>query len=126
MDSKIASWIFGSILLAFILGVFIFAPSTLPPFKQRLLGVLCALLAGFFTFFFTGTLGVNIGGSAGRFGQISVQAVGGIAAFVLMLWWWLSGSAPIKVSGEEEDVPIKIKTQPRPKNTTPKPRGKSR
>lgn len=112
MDSKLASWIFGSILLAFILVVFFIAPDSLPQFKQRLLAFICALLAGFFTFFFTGTLGVNIGGSAGRFGQISVQAVGGVAAFVLVLWWWYSGSAPIKA--EEDDVPIKIKKQARP------------
>jgi len=89
----LASWIFGTLLLVFILGVFVFAPSSLPPFKQRLLAFICALLAGFFAFFFTGTIGVTWRG---------VQATGGIGAFVLVLWWWSSGLAPVKVSQTTE------------------------
>ncbi|MEK6337214.1 MAG: hypothetical protein AABM67_20015 [Acidobacteriota bacterium] len=113
MDSRLASWIFGSILLVFILVVFFLAPNSLPQFKQRLLAFICALLAGFFAFFFTGTIGVNFGGSLGKTGQFSIQAAGGAAAFVVVLWWWYSSSAPIKV--EDEDVPISVKKRPRPK-----------
>jgi hypothetical protein len=34
-----ASWVFGLLLLAFLVWVFVFAPDTLPEYKQRMLGV---------------------------------------------------------------------------------------
>jgi hypothetical protein len=92
-----ASWVFGSLLLAFMLGVFVFAPISLPNFKQRLLAFLSALLAGFFAFFFTGTIGLSLAGRTG----LTLQATGGAAAFVLVLWWWSSGLAPVKRSDPE-------------------------
>ena len=85
------SWIFGGLLLVFILGVFIWAPNSLPPFKQQLLAFICALLAGLFAFFFTGIIGLT-----GRIGDWRVQATGGIGVFILVLWWWFSDRAPVK------------------------------
>jgi hypothetical protein len=96
------SYIFGGLLLLFILGVFVFAPPTLAPFKQRLLAFICALLAGFFTFFFTGTIGIK-----GWTGHLELQATGGIGAFALVLWWWSSQNAPIKVGGATPEVEFK-------------------
>lgn len=32
-----------------------------------------------------------------RFGQIVVEASGGLAVFVLVLWWWFSSAAPVAV-----------------------------
>jgi hypothetical protein len=93
------SWIFGSLLLVFILGVFIFVRETLPRFKHQLLAFICALLAGLFAYFFTGTMQLagNIG-LKGGVGSLGVQASGGIGVFVLVLWWWSSGWAPDKVA----------------------------
>jgi hypothetical protein len=85
------SWIFGGLLLCFILGVFIWAPNSLPPFKLQLLAFICALLAGLFTFFFTGVIGLTVG-----IGNWKVQATGGIGVFVLVLRWWFSDRAPVK------------------------------
>src|SRR5205085_2126952 len=36
---RIGSYVFGSLLLAFFVGVFVFAPDKLPEFKQRMLAV---------------------------------------------------------------------------------------
>jgi hypothetical protein len=103
--SPTASWIFGSLFTLFILGVFVFSPSTLPEFKQRLLGYICALLAAFFTFFFTGTLAVRISGGTSSWGQIGVKSAGGLGAFVLTLWWWGSVLAPVKPGSNPKDTP---------------------
>ena len=54
-----ASWLFGAAFALFLVGVFIFAPSPLPQFKQQILAFICASLAGFFAVFFTGNLLLN-------------------------------------------------------------------
>jgi hypothetical protein len=74
-----ASWIFSSVLLAFLMAVVIFAPERLAGFKQQLLAVLAALLAGFMAFFLTGDLGIERSG---------LKASGGLGAFALMLFLW--------------------------------------
>jgi len=89
------TWVFGSLLLAFFVGVFIFAPQTLPEFKHRMLAIACALLAGVFAFFLTGDVGLEIKSIQSRFGDVGVKATGGIAVFVLVLVWWLSPLAPV-------------------------------
>jgi hypothetical protein len=111
--SLIPSWVFGSLFTLFILGVFVFAPATLPEFKQKLLAYLCALLAGFFAFFFTGTLTVKVtGGQMGR-NQFVVQAAGGLGAFALTLWWWTGGAAPVKPADEMlKQAPASIVSNP--------------
>ncbi|HXP51025.1 MAG TPA: hypothetical protein VN922_13790, partial [Bacteroidia bacterium] len=91
-----ASWIFGSILLVFIIAVFTFAPSELPQFKVRILAFSCALLAGLFGFFMTGDIGLRFTSVQTKAGKVVVRATGGLALFVLVLWWWSSPSAPIK------------------------------
>src|SRR5438067_4751010 len=76
-----ATWIFGSLLLAFSLWVFVFAPDTLPEYKHRMLGILLALLSGLFAFFLTGDMGLEIKSIESRFGKVVVEATGGIAVF---------------------------------------------
>lgn len=51
---------FGSLLLLFLIGVFMFTPATLPDFKHCLLAICAALLAGFFAYFLTGEIGLEI------------------------------------------------------------------
>jgi hypothetical protein len=91
-----ASWIFGSILLGFIILVFAFAPSELRDFKVRILAFSCALVAGLFGFFMTGDVGLRFTSGQTKMGKFVVRATGGLALFVLVLLWWFSSSAPIK------------------------------
>jgi hypothetical protein len=96
-------WVFGSLLLAFFVYVFVFAPDILPAYKQRMLGVSLALLAGLMGWFLAGSLLVHFGGDtnpaspppAGRMPKI--QSVGGMALFVLVLVWWWSPWSPIDI-----------------------------
>ncbi len=92
-----ATWVFGSLLLAFSVWVFVFAPDTLPEYKHRMLGIFLALLSGLFAFFLTGDMGLEIKSLESRFGKVGVKATGGIAVFTLVLWWWSSPLAPIGV-----------------------------
>jgi hypothetical protein len=101
---RLATWIFGSVLLVFFLGVFLFAPSELPEFKQRMLAVSSALLAGLFGFFFTGAVQVRVKPVENVFGKVAVKATGGSALFVLVLAWWLSPLAPVKTGGQVKEV----------------------
>ncbi len=74
-----ASWIFSAVLLAFLMAVIWFAPDRLAGFKQQLLAVLAALLAGLMTFFLTGDLGIQ---------RSWLKASGGMGAFALLLFLW--------------------------------------
>lgn len=87
----IASWVFGSILLIFLLGVFTLGPDQLSWPRQKLLAFICALAAGLFTFFFTGTVSLFSE-------RLAVRATGGVAVFVLVLLWWGSPVAPVRIA----------------------------
>ena len=89
-----ASWIFGSLFVVFVLGVFLFGPPALPDYKQRLLAYICALLAGLFGLFFTGSLLLKA--QLPMAGKWSVQGGAGFALFLIVLFWWSTGSAPVK------------------------------
>ncbi|HEX6899144.1 MAG TPA: carboxypeptidase-like regulatory domain-containing protein [Thermoanaerobaculia bacterium] len=80
----------------FLFAVFAFAPPALPVFKQRILAITSALLAGLFVYFLTGDIGVSLQGGKGRLGRLGVKSAGGAAAFVLVLVWWLSPWSPIE------------------------------
>ena len=82
----IASCVFGSLLLLFYMGVFAFAPDSLPEFKQKMLAIISALLCALFTFFFVGSLHVTVQ-LKNKWSKIAIQSGGGAAAFVLILWW---------------------------------------
>src|SRR2546429_260866 len=74
-DRSAASWVFGLLLLAFLVWVFVFAPETLPEYKQRMLGVFLAALAGLFAFFLTGDIGLDIQSKQSRFGKLALKAI---------------------------------------------------
>ncbi len=112
-----ASWVFGSILLAFVIAVFVFAPSELPEFKIRILAFSCALLAGLFGFFMTGDIGLRFTSVQTKAGKIVVRATGGLALFVLVLWWWFSSAAPIKQIQQALKEERKLTTAEINKNT---------
>ena len=50
-SQRLASWIFGGIAFAFLIGVFIFGPDELSAGQHRILGIMCAVLAGLFGYF---------------------------------------------------------------------------
>jgi hypothetical protein len=96
-----ATWVFGGLLLAFLMGVFLFAPATLPAYKSPILALLAALLAGLFGWVLSGAITIRIDALKSRFGDIAVRATGGVALFVLVLLWW----PPIPNGGDPE-VPL--------------------
>ena len=98
---SLPSWIFGTALLFFILGVFVFSPPTLPEYKQRILALTCALVGGIFAFFMTGDIGLRFVPTSSKLGKITIKATGGLAVFVLVLWWWTSPIAPIPITKED-------------------------
>ncbi|MEY6433003.1 hypothetical protein ABC977_11360 [Thioalkalicoccus limnaeus] len=97
VSQSLGSWIFGGLLLAFLVAVFVFAPDPLPEYKHRILALFAALLAGLFGWFLSGEIGLNIEGLESRFGNLAVRASGGTGLFVLVLAWWLSPLAPVSL-----------------------------
>jgi hypothetical protein len=95
------AWIFGSVFTLFLLGVFLFGPNALPEFKQRILAFVAALLAGFFGYFLTGTLGVDAHAELPWLGKTAIKGGGGLALFVVVLAWWSSPSAPVRSTDGE-------------------------
>jgi hypothetical protein len=75
-----AAWFFSLIILFFCMWVIVFIPD-IPPVKQKMIGVLLALLSGFAAFFFIGSLVIN---------TPKIQSAGGIAVFIFVLVWWNS------------------------------------
>jgi hypothetical protein len=102
-----AAWFFGSFLIIFLIGVFIWGPDILPAYKLRLIPFFCALVAGLFAIFFGGYIRLN---------STPILAGGGVALFLVVLWFWPtnpkdinpppatpSGQAPNRV---EPDNPV--------------------
>jgi hypothetical protein len=92
----VATWIFGTASFLFIVGVFLFSPPELPPYKVRVLAIVSAILLGFFGFFFSGTLTIGVDGDWPLIGKVALQASGGIALFLITMYWWKSEFAPVK------------------------------
>lgn len=102
----IATWAFGSLTFLFLLGVFVFAPEQLPPFKHKLLSLFSALLSGFFTFFLSGSIGLSGRPRLPLLKELGLRTTGGVAIFVFVLLWWNSDLAPVKVQKKHAIVPV--------------------
>jgi hypothetical protein len=98
------TWTLGGLLLALIVGAFMFAPRTLPEFKHRLLAICAALLAGFFAYFLAGNIRLEIKILKSHIGELSLRATSGLATFALVLIWWLSPLAPIANQKTQPDA----------------------
>ncbi|MGA3265504.1 MAG: hypothetical protein ABSE16_01625 [Verrucomicrobiota bacterium] len=94
---------FGSILIIFLIAVFIWSPKELPAYKRQLLGIFNAVLSGLFGYFFTGSIKLVSEQTLAHCGKIRIQAGGGIALFLLTLWWWNSALAPVQRSPKSEN-----------------------
>jgi hypothetical protein len=83
------SWIFGSVLLIYLMGILAFMREPVGAAQARLIGFFCALLSGFFTYFFISTGSID-------FKTPKLQASGAVAVFlvVLGLSWRKEISAP--------------------------------
>lgn len=84
------------VFAALLVYAFEFIPDTLPEYKQRVLALACAITAGLFGYFLTGSIGLVVTKAPLRFGSFSVKATGGFGLFALVLIWWLSPLAPVK------------------------------
>jgi len=99
----LATSVVGVVLILFLMGVFVFAPDDIPDFKQRVLAIFAAIVAGLFAFFLTGSLGISGKLRIPLLSEISWKAANGIALFTFILIWWLSPLSPVEVkekSGE--------------------------
>lgn len=85
----------GLLLFGFLVYVFQFAPSPLSTDKQRILAIVCALLAGLLGFYLTGDMGLTLTSAETRLGKVAVKATEGLAVFVFVLVWWLTPLSPI-------------------------------
>jgi hypothetical protein len=88
-----ASWVFVTLLIAFLMGIVGYREifGTAHPVHrntQMLLGVMCALLAGFAGFFLTGKTLLSWELVSNAAGRITVQATAGSALFIFVMWWW--------------------------------------
>src|SRR5205823_3663687 len=92
----VASWVFGSVFVIFILGVFLFGPPELPSYKQQMLAYISALLAGLFGLFFAGSLLLHA--HLWLPGKWVVQGSTGFALFLIVLFWWNTSAAPVRVA----------------------------
>lgn len=75
---EIAAWVFGSILLIFLISVFFFTPC-LSPDQRGILRFLMALAGGLFAFFLVGGVVLE-----GKVKDLAISAAGGAAIFVLI------------------------------------------
>jgi hypothetical protein len=117
-----ASWVFGVLFAAFILGVFAFGPESLPAYKQQILAYICALLAGCFALFFTGSLLVNT--ELPIPGRWTVQGGAGFGLFLVVLFWWQSPSALIAKNTSAAMPPSEVHS-PKGADSSPEPQFRS-
>lgn len=75
----------------FYLGVFLFGPPVLADYKDRMLGIISALLGGLFGYFLTGSIVTTTRGKAPGGMKMMVRATGGVAGAVALLMWWSYG-----------------------------------
>ncbi len=107
--NHIGTWVFGSLLLVFLLLLFRFGPEELPLYKHRILAIISALLSGLFSAFLTGEVSLRLRISASATsGLLISQASGGIAIFMIVLWWWTTPMAPVRQKIEESVMTGKV------------------
>lgn len=92
-SQSLGSWIFGSITLLFLMGCFIFKRRKIHIWQERLLAFICAISSGLFAFFFTGRIFLAIEYELPQKATLTIQATGGLAIFVLVLFWWFKAGA---------------------------------
>ena len=99
LHQKLAAWIYGSVLVALLVGLLLFGPDELPTHKQRILAFVSSVLVAPFGYLIVGTIAAEKkGADGGWLGGFAVKASGGFALFVISLLWWNSAAAPVRAS----------------------------
>ncbi|HUT26041.1 MAG TPA: tetratricopeptide repeat protein, partial [Sumerlaeia bacterium] len=80
------------------MAAFFMAGKEVTPLQHRIAGLVGATMAGLFGYFVTGAIKIQTEGQLPKWGKVAIQASGGTALFVLVLIWWGSDAAPVKVS----------------------------
>jgi hypothetical protein len=99
-QATIAAWIFGGVLILFILAVF-FLFECLSDDRRSLLRFVMALLSAFFATFFLGGVVLR-----GKILDLAISATGGIALFVLLITF--VNPIPASRCGGREEVGLEI------------------
>lgn len=99
-DQQAGTWIFGTLLLAFYLYVFLFGPEILPDYKFQMLGIISALLAGLFAYFLSGQIVTTVKAVLSAGAEMAVRATGGAGIALALLLWWGHGPGPIQASSQ--------------------------
>lgn len=80
---QLPAWIFGAILLVFLMAIVVWPP---PPQGQMVIRLLGSVFGGLISGFFLGTL--KITGRAPLLSKIQISAIGGFAVFCLVFFSW--------------------------------------
>lgn len=97
--TRLASWIFGSVLLALLIVIFFAFPEELPAHRFALLRFFTAILAGTFGYFMTGTLTIQIERLKSA-NKIIVRSSGGIALALLTFAYFGSSVSPVRAASQ--------------------------
>jgi len=81
-----AAWVFGTILLFFLISLVFWNPTNLAPTSQKVVRLLASVFGGLVSGFFVGSL--NLAGKIPRLNNVTIGAVGGFAVFVLIYLVW--------------------------------------
>jgi len=81
-----AAWVFGTVLLLFLISLVFWNPSNLAPTSQKVVRLLASAFGGLVSGFFVGSL--NLAGRVPKFNNLTIGAVGGFAVFVLVYLVW--------------------------------------
>ena len=76
--------VFTSLLLVFMMWIFVHPPATN---QQPILRVLLSLVSGFAATFMTGTISVRLDAPSTKVGKLGISAAGGLAVFIVVFFY---------------------------------------
>ncbi len=95
MSNEQLKIILGTIILIFLLGVFLWGPKELPAYKLQMLALFFALFAGLCGYLFLGSMDLQTTFDLPEMGATTIEASGGFAMFVFVMIWWNSRFSPV-------------------------------
>src|SRR5262245_10470863 len=113
-NPEFVSYLFGGVGLLYLAGIATYLTVRKredwpPPAASYILGFLCAIAGGFCTYFFSGQIGLNF---EVPFTNITGDAAGGIAVFVLIILLWFRFDARERArAAKEREAGQKIKDE---------------
>ena len=95
MSKEELSLILGAIFVIFLLGIFLWGPRELPPYKHNILTLFCALFAALCGYLFLGSMDLQTTFDLPEMGATTIEAGGGFAMFAFVMLWWNSRFSPV-------------------------------